>query len=122
VPRWLSHALPGLGASPSAGIEVVLPSIGTGEDNIFRRRVADNAQGLIEAAGAKSLSERCVEPLGSDVIHSVTNPLGRLTAAIHVYGGDFYGAKRSDWDLENLLERDYDFASHRRMFDEANAA
>ena len=43
-------------------------------------------------------------------------PLGRLTAAIHVYGGDFYGVKRSDWDPENLLERDYDFALHRRMF------
>jgi hypothetical protein len=37
--------------------------------------------GLIEAAGAKSLGERCAEPLGRDVIHSVTNPLGRLTAA-----------------------------------------
>jgi hypothetical protein len=73
-------------------------------------------------AGAKFLGERCAEPLGRDVIHSVTNPLGRLTAAIHVYGGDFYGAKRSDWDPENLLERDYDFALHRRMFEEANAA
>jgi len=92
------------------------------EDNIFWRRVAGEAGGLIEPAGAKSLSERCAEPLGRDVIHSVTNPLGRLTAAIHVYGGDFYGAKRSDWDPENLLERDYDFALHRRMFEEANAA
>lgn len=91
------------------------------EDNIFWRRVAGEAGGRIEAAGAKSLSERCAEPLGRDVIHSVTNPLGRLTAAIHVYGGDFYGVKRSDWDPENLLERDYDFALHRRMFGEANA-
>ncbi len=92
------------------------------EDNIFWRRVTGEAGGLIEAAGAKSLSERCAEPLGCDVIHSVTNPLGRLTAAIHVYGGDFYGVKRSDWDPENLLERDYDFALHRRMFEESNAA
>jgi len=92
------------------------------EDNIFWRRVAGDEGGLIEAAGAKSLGEGCAEPLGRDVIHSVTNPLGRLTAALHVYGGDFYGAKRSDWDPENLLERDYDFALHRRMFEEANAA
>ena len=92
------------------------------EDNIFWRRVAGGAGGLIEAAGAKSLGERCAEPLGRDVIHSVTNPLGRLTAAIHLYGGDFYGARRSDWDPETLLERDYDFALHRRMFEEANAA
>jgi predicted metal-dependent enzyme (double-stranded beta helix superfamily) len=92
------------------------------EDNIFWRRSLGETGGLIEAAGAKSLGERCAEPLGRDVIHSVTNPLGRLTAAIHVYGGDFYGAKRSDWDPENLLEREYDFALHRRMFEAANAA
>jgi predicted metal-dependent enzyme (double-stranded beta helix superfamily) len=91
------------------------------EDNIFWRRVPGQVGGLIEAAGAKSLGERCAEPLGRDIIHSVTNPLGRLTAAIHVYGGDFYDAKRSDWDPENLLEREYDFALHRRMFEEANA-
>jgi hypothetical protein len=51
----------------------------------------------------------------------VTNPLDRLTAAIHVYGGDFYGGGRSDGDPETLLERDYDYALHRRMFEEANA-
>jgi predicted metal-dependent enzyme (double-stranded beta helix superfamily) len=91
------------------------------EDNIFWRRLPGETGGLIEAAGAKSLGERCAEPLGRDIIHSVTNPLGRLTAAIHVYGGDFYSAKRSDWDPENLLEREYDFDLHRRMFEEANA-
>ena len=91
------------------------------EDNIFWRRVPNAPGGLIEAAGAKSLGTGCAEPLGRDVIHSVTNPLDRLTAAIHVYGGDFYGGGRSDWDPENLLERDYDYALHRRMFEEANA-
>src|SRR5665213_4027095 len=34
------------------------------EDNIFWRRVPTDAGGLIEAAGAKSLGERCAEPLG----------------------------------------------------------
>jgi predicted metal-dependent enzyme (double-stranded beta helix superfamily) len=92
------------------------------EDNIFWRRVPGEAGGLIEAAGAKSLAASCAEPLGRDVIHSVTNPLDRLTAAIHVYGGDFYGGGRSDWDPETLRERGYDYALHRRMFEEANAA
>ena len=91
------------------------------EDNIFWRRVPDAPAGLIEAAGAKSLGERCAEPLGRDVIHSVTNPLGRLTGAIHVYGGDFYGVDRTEWDPETLLERPYDFELHRRLFVEANA-
>jgi hypothetical protein len=76
---------------------------------------------LIEAAGAKSLGEQCAEPLVCDVIDSVTNPLGRLAAAIHVYDGDLYGAKRSDWDPENLLEREYEFALHQLIFEEANA-
>jgi predicted metal-dependent enzyme (double-stranded beta helix superfamily) len=91
------------------------------EDNIFWRRLPGESGGLIEAAGAKSLGERSAEPLGRDIIHSVTNPLPRLTAAIHVYGGDFYGAQRSEWDPETLRERAYDFELHRCMFAEANA-
>ncbi|HKM65244.1 MAG TPA: hypothetical protein VJY39_22420, partial [Acidisphaera sp.] len=68
------------------------------EDNIFWRRtsVADERQ--IEAAGARSLCAGDAEPLGPDVIHSVLNPIDRLTAAIHVYGGDFVAAERSEWD------------------------
>jgi predicted metal-dependent enzyme (double-stranded beta helix superfamily) len=91
------------------------------EDNIFWRRLPGEVGGRVEAAGAKSLGECCAEPLGHDIIHSVTNPLGHLTGAIHVYGGDFYGVERTEWDPETLLERPYDFELHRRMFAEANA-
>ena len=55
------------------------------EDNIFWRRLPDEDSGRIEAAGAKSLGEREVEPLGRDIIHTVTNPLPRFTGAIHVF-------------------------------------
>lgn len=72
------------------------------EDNIFWRRV--NGAHTITAAGAKSLGERNVALLGRDVIHSVTNPLPRLTGAIHVYTGDFFGVVRNEWDPETLLE------------------
>ena len=75
-----------------------------GEDNILWRRLVDEPSGRIEAAGAKALSERDAFPLGRDIIHSVTNPIGRLTGAIHVYGGDFFGVPRSEWDPERLLE------------------
>ena len=75
------------------------------EGNIFRRRLTDEPSGRVEAAGAKSLGERDAEPLGRDIIHSVTNPLSRLTGAIRVYGGDFFAVFRSDWDPETLLER-----------------
>ena len=77
--------------------------------------------GKIEAAAAKSLGARDAEPLGRDIIHSVTNPVSRLTGAIHVYGGDFFAVARSEWDPETLLERDYDMAKNMRLFEEANA-
>src|SRR5580704_7707485 len=92
------------------------------EDNIFWRRLPDEDSGRIEAAGAKSLGEREVEPLGRDIIHAVTNPLPRLTGAIHVYGGDFFAVTRSEWDPESLHERPYDAERAMRLFEEANAA
>ena len=91
------------------------------EDNIFWRRLPDADRGRIEAAGAKSLGERDAEPLGRDVIHTVTNPLARLTGAIHFYGGDFYAVAHSEWDPETLLERAYDMEKNIRLFAEANA-
>ena len=77
--------------------------------------------GKIESAGAKTLGEKDVAPLGRDIIHSVTNSIPRLTGAIHVYGGDFFGTTRSEWDPETLLERPYDLENAMRLFEEANA-
>lgn len=93
------------------------------EDNIFWRRVRGDPDGKLEAAGAKALCVRDAEPLGPDIIHSVTNPIPRLTAAIHVYGGDFFDpAHRSEWDPETLLEEQWDPERAVRRFEEANAA
>ena len=87
------------------------------EDNIFWRRLPG---GKVEAAGAQSLCERDTAPLGPEIIHSVTNPIPRLTGAIHVYGGDFFGVERSEWDPESLTEQRYDSAKTLRYFEEAN--
>ncbi len=92
------------------------------EDNIFWRRVPRAAGGRVEAAGAQALCERDAVPLGPQIIHSVTNPIPRLTGAIHVYGGDFFGAERSEWDPETLVEGRYDSQKTMRYFEEANAA
>jgi predicted metal-dependent enzyme (double-stranded beta helix superfamily) len=89
------------------------------EDNIFWRRVPGRG-GHLEAAGARALARGDAEPLGRDIVHSVTNPIPRLTAAIHVYGGDFFGAERSEWDPETLDERPFDAERAVRQFDEAN--
>jgi len=90
------------------------------EDNIFWRRLEDCDGCELEAAGAKSMGVGDVAPLGADIIHSVTNPLERLTGAIHVYGGDFFEAHRSEWEPEGLTERPYDVEKNLAMFAEAN--
>ncbi len=86
------------------------------EDNILWRRLPEEAEGRIEGAGAKSLSTGDTLALGADVIHSVINPIPRLTGAIHVYGGDFFAQPRSEWDPDSLREKPYDMEKVMRMF------
>jgi predicted metal-dependent enzyme (double-stranded beta helix superfamily) len=86
------------------------------EDNIVWQRRGP----VIEAVGAEALSEQQVFGLPEDAIHSVTNPIRRLTGAIHVYGGDFFEVPRSEWDPETLRERPFDLEAARRSFREAS--
>lgn len=90
------------------------------EDNIFWRRIPGAAEGKLEAAGARALAEKDAITLGPDIIHSVTNPIPRITGSIHVYGGDFFRISRSEWDAESLHERPYDVNGLRQRFAEAN--
>jgi predicted metal-dependent enzyme (double-stranded beta helix superfamily) len=90
------------------------------EDNIFWRRVPGGHGGKLEAVGARALCAKDAVPLGENIIHSVTNPIARLTGAIHVYGGDFFDAERSQWDPETLQEARYDPAKIMRLFEEEN--
>lgn len=90
------------------------------EDNIFWRRPAGAPGGRIEAAGARAISEREAVPLGPEIIHSVINPIKRLTGALHVYGGDFFAVPRSEWDPEHLVEGPYDVEKTLTLFEESN--
>lgn len=83
------------------------------EDNIYWKRLPN---GRVTAAGAQSLSAGDAVPLGRDIIHSVHNPVARLSAAIHVYGGDFFADGRSEWDAEALTEHAYDLSVARARF------
>jgi predicted metal-dependent enzyme (double-stranded beta helix superfamily) len=98
----------------------VIGMYGGREDNIFWRTLPKDARWPIEAAGVSSLMPGDVCPLGQDIIHSVTNPLCKLTGAIHIYGGDFVAQQREQWDEETLRVRPYDAADARRRFEEAN--
>ena len=89
------------------------------EDNMMWRRTPDR----IEAAGARSLGAGDVASLGPDVIHSVVNVIGKMTSAVHVYGGDFFDPPRprSEWDHETLTERPWNVERVKTMFRDAEA-
>ena len=86
------------------------------EDNSFYHR---SESGLM-AHGAKTLNLKESLPLGEAIIHAVTNPLDRITAAIHVYGGDFFAVPRSEWDPQTLQERPFDIEHAKEIFEKAN--
>ena len=86
------------------------------EENIFFRR---GEHGLTPH-GTRHLTEKDTVRLGAEVIHAVTNPLNQITAGIHVYGGDFFGAPRSEWDPRTFIEQSYDIEHTMRAFEEAN--
>ena len=91
---------------------------GTEDNQFFTRR--PNGE-LAETAGSR-LDAGDVCMLGTDAIHSVRNPAARLTAAIHVYGGDFVNQPRSQWGPGDRIERPYDIGDVNRQFHEANVA
>lgn len=91
------------------------------EDNIFWRKIKDDPTGRTEAASAEAIGAGDCAPLGKDVVHSVTNPIPRLTRALHVYGGDFFGYGRSEWDPETLNEQPFNMLGTIQLFEESNS-
>jgi predicted metal-dependent enzyme (double-stranded beta helix superfamily) len=91
------------------------------EDNAFYRRDPEQARALVESGG-KEVTTGDVLLLGDDAIHSVANSRDRLTAAIHVYGGDFVHQPRSQWGPGPVEEQPFDMNDVNRAFDDANRA
>jgi predicted metal-dependent enzyme (double-stranded beta helix superfamily) len=94
----------------------VIGMYGGQEDNAFFRRVPEG----LEPAGGRELPAGEVLVLGNDAIHSVANSRRDFAVALHVYGGDFFTAERSEWDAETFEERPRDLAHTQRLFAEAN--
>lgn len=86
------------------------------EDNTFYRRIPHG----IVASGGKELDIGQSVVLGSDAIHSVANPRASYTAAIHVYGGDYFATPRSQWDPETLAEQPFDVEHLKRVLADAD--
>lgn len=87
------------------------------EQNVFYRR---SERGLARH-GTKELNAKDTIAFGENVVHAVTNPLDRITAAIHVYGGNLLEIPRSEWDPSTFEEQPYDVAHTIRAFEESNA-
>jgi predicted metal-dependent enzyme (double-stranded beta helix superfamily) len=87
------------------------------EDNIYWKRTSDG----IKAMGADALFVKDTAMLPEDAVHSVTNPLQRFTGGIHIYGGDFFDTRRSQWNPETLQEEPSDGAVIREIFERENA-
>jgi predicted metal-dependent enzyme (double-stranded beta helix superfamily) len=94
----------------------VIGLYGGREDNTFYRRSPEGLQ----AVGGKQLETGSVTVLGQSVIHAVANPLRVFAGAIHVYGGDFFGTPRSEWDQETLQEQPFDIGRARKVLADAN--
>jgi predicted metal-dependent enzyme (double-stranded beta helix superfamily) len=86
----------------------VIGMYGGREDNMFWRKVLGKQTFQIEPAGGEALGTGNVTILGRDIVHSVVNPIDKISVAIHVYDGDFFEVQRSMWDAERLVEQPYD--------------
>jgi predicted metal-dependent enzyme (double-stranded beta helix superfamily) len=89
-------------------MSAVIGMYGGREDNLFWRRLPEPGKYSIEVRSGQALGTGDVTILGPDIIHSVVNPLGKISGAIHVYDGDFLHVERSMWDAETLIEQPYD--------------
>ena len=88
------------------------------EDNQLYRREETS----VVSVGGRSLDQGESISLGETAVHSVHNPLDRLTGAIHVYGGAFLTKPRSEWDIATMIERPSSAAKARQAFEESARA
>ena len=88
-----------------------------GEQNQFFRRRGDT----LAKSGGKELRPGDVYVLGHDAVHAVANATTEYAGAIHVYGGDFFTTKRSEWHGDPLREEPYNVDRVLATFEAANA-
>ena len=90
---------------------------GGSEQNTLYRPDGD---GLVEFDGFE-LRDGDIGILDQDAIHSVTNPHSRrLSAAIHVYGGDFIDLPRSNWMGDPAAKVPASIEQSQAIFEAAN--
>ena len=118
--RWTSCAM-GLSVALTLSTVAEARAQDTSQVRIPVRKGASTARIDGNAGVTRRQSGGDVATLTEDAIHSVTNPLLRFTGGIHIYGGDFFAAPRSQWSPETLAEEPSDGAVIDAMFTEENA-
>lgn len=78
------------------------------EDNQYFRRLDDGS--IRPSTGTSMLAGDSVL-LGRRTVHAVANPTREWTAALHVYGGDFFAVPRTTWSADTLEPTPLDPAS-----------
>lgn len=76
------------------------------EHNTFWRRTTHG----IEKASGKEYGEGDVVIMGTNVVHSIHNPLGITNAALHVFACNTFNTPHLQWDAETLQEAPFDSA------------
>jgi predicted metal-dependent enzyme (double-stranded beta helix superfamily) len=76
------------------------------EHNTFWRRTIHG----LEKASGKEYGEGDVVIMGTDVVHSIHNPLRTNNAALHVFAGNPFTTPHLQWDAETLQEAPFDNA------------
>jgi predicted metal-dependent enzyme (double-stranded beta helix superfamily) len=76
------------------------------EHNTFWRRTEHG----LEKASGKEYGEGDVLIMGTNVVHSIENPLRTNNAALHVFAGNPFTTPHLQWDLATLQEAPFDNA------------
>ncbi|HEX9682030.1 MAG TPA: hypothetical protein VGA13_03025 [Acidimicrobiales bacterium] len=87
------------------------------EDNTYYRRAGD----AIEVTGHRRGEVGDVLLLGADGVHAVQNPTSQWTAALHVYGSDFFSHPRLQWDPQTGEAKPFDVQNARDVLASADA-
>lgn len=86
------------------------------EDNAFFRRRPDER---LDPSGTTTLGTGDTVVLGRETVHAVANPSTEWTAAIHCYGGDYFGVPRSMWPDADGPSESFDVRRLSRVLEDA---
>jgi predicted metal-dependent enzyme (double-stranded beta helix superfamily) len=103
--------LPGRGAPPhDHGVWAIVVGVNGSERNVFYERTDDRSRpgyAELRPIGVQVLGPGEVLAMPSGTIHSVSNDSERVSLSLHVYGKHINFTSRSQFDLEQHVEKPF---------------